>query len=157
MISVASHESESLVDVAAAIQTPDTVIFRSRLPDIDLPNCLPLHTYCFQRLSEFADFACLISAADGKVYSFGETHRLCRKAAAGLAKLGVRKGDVIMVLLQNSPEFIFTFMGASMLGAATTAANPFFTPAEIYKQFKAAGAKLVVTQSVYVDKLRNEE
>ncbi|XP_074583876.1 4-coumarate--CoA ligase 2-like [Curcuma longa] len=157
MISVASHESEPPVDVAAPIHSPETVIFRSRLPDIDLVNYLPLHTYCFQRLSEFADFACLISAADGKVYSFAETHRLCRKAAAGLAKLGVRKGDVIMVLLQNSPEFIFTFLGGSMLGAATTTANPFSTPAEIYKQFEAAGAKLVVTQSVYVDKLRNEE
>lgn len=157
MISVASHESEPLVDIPTAIQSPETVIFRSRLPDIDLPNYLPLHTYCFQRLSEFADFACLISAANGKVYSFAETHRLCRKAAAGLAKLGVRKGDVIMVLLQNSPEFIFTFMGASMLGAAATAANPLSTPVEIYKQLKAAGAKLVVTQSVYTDKLRNEE
>ncbi|XP_042405667.1 4-coumarate--CoA ligase 2-like [Zingiber officinale] len=157
MISVASHESEPPVEVSAAIHPPETVVFKSRLPDIDLINYLPLHTYCFQRLSEFADFACLISAADGKVYSFAETHRLCRKAAAGLAKLGVRKGDVIMVLLQNSPEFIFTFMGGSMLGAAATTANPFTTPAEIYKQFEAAGAKLVVTQSVYVDKLRNEE
>ncbi|KAG6495019.1 4-coumarate--CoA ligase 2-like [Zingiber officinale] len=157
MSSVASHESELPVEVSAAIHPSETVVFKSRLPDIDLINYLPLHTYCFQRLSEFADFDCLISAADGKVYSFAETHRLCRKAAAGLAKLGVRKGDVIMVLLQNSPEFIFTFMGGSMLGAATTTANPFSTPAEIYKQFEAAGAKLVVTQSVYVDKLRNEE
>nr|DAD19189.1 TPA_asm: hypothetical protein HUJ06_020652 [Nelumbo nucifera] len=60
-----------------------------------------------------------------------------------------------MVLLQNSPEFVFSFMGASMLGAVTTTANPFYTPAEIYKQFSTSGAKLIITQSQYVDKLKD--
>ncbi|KAG0460595.1 hypothetical protein HPP92_020892 [Vanilla planifolia] len=44
-------------------------------------------------------------------------------------------------------------MAASFLGAATTAANPLCTPAEILKQLKSSGAKLVVTQSIYADKL----
>ncbi|KAG2653222.1 hypothetical protein PVAP13_1NG438200 [Panicum virgatum] len=61
-----------------------------------------------------------------------------------------------MILLQNSVEFVLTFFGASFLGAVTTAANPFCTPQEIHKQFKASGARLIVTQSAYVDKLRHE-
>lgn len=58
-----------------------------------------------------------------------------------------------MILLQNAPEFAFSFMGASMIGAITTTANPFCTSAEIFKQFSASGAKLVITQSQYVHKL----
>ncbi|WOL19518.1 putative 4-coumarate--CoA ligase 2 [Canna indica] len=155
MISVASHEAQP--QIPSQIQPPETTIFRSRLPDISIPNHLPLHTYCFEKLAEFPEAPCLIVATTGKIYTFSETNLLCRKTAAGLSKFGVRHGDVIMVILQNSPEFVFTFLGGSILGAVTTAANPFCTPAEIYKQFKTSGAKLIITQSMYVDKLRGGE
>ncbi|XP_064957541.1 4-coumarate--CoA ligase 2-like [Musa acuminata AAA Group] len=156
MISLAS---ETQPQIASPIhppetQPPETIVFRSRLPDITISNHLPLHTYCFEKLHETSDAACLIAATTGKIYTFSETHLLCRKAAAGFSKLGIGHGDVVMVLLQNVPEFIFTFMGACMLGAITTTANPFCTPADIFKQIKASGAKLVVTQSAHVDKLR---
>ncbi|WCJ27795.1 4-coumarate--CoA ligase [Euphorbia peplus] len=132
-----------------------TRIFRSKLPDIPILNHLPLHEYCFQNLPDFSDKPCLISGSTGKIYTFSETHLLSRKTASGLSKLGVKKGDVIMILLQNCPEFVFSFMGASMIGAVTTTANPFYTRNEIFKQFSSSGAKLIVTQSNYVDKLRD--
>ncbi|KAF9661313.1 hypothetical protein SADUNF_Sadunf19G0055100 [Salix dunnii] len=132
-------------------------VFRSKLPDIPIPNHLPLHTYCFENLSDFSDRPCLISGSTGKAYSFTETHLISRKVAAGLSKLGIKKGDVIMTLLQNCPEFVFSFVGASMIGAVTTTANPFYTPSEIFKQFAASGAKLIITQSQYVTKLRDSD
>ncbi|GMH18467.1 hypothetical protein Nepgr_020308 [Nepenthes gracilis] len=131
-------------------------IFRSKLPDIpNIPNHLPLHTYCFEKLPEISDRPCLIVGSTGKIYSFAETHLMCRKTAAGLAKLGVRKGEVIMLLLHNCPEFVFAFMGASMIGAIATTANPYYTAAEIFKQFMSSKAKIIITQSQYVDKLRD--
>uniref|UniRef100_A0A7N0VC29 AMP-dependent synthetase/ligase domain-containing protein n=1 Tax=Kalanchoe fedtschenkoi TaxID=63787 RepID=A0A7N0VC29_KALFE len=130
-------------------------VFRSKLPDILISNNMPLHTYCFERVADFADQTCLVVGSTGKAYSYSETHLLCKRAAAGLAKIGIGKGDVVMILLQNCAEFVFTFFGASMLGAVTTTANPFYTPPEIYKQLVASGAKLIVTQSQYVDKLKD--
>lgn len=165
MISVApSLESQPSADSiaptchnapAAAGGRGDDIIFRSRLPDITVPNHLPLHTYCFQSLPESADRPCLIVGSTGKSFTYAETHLICRKVAAGLSNLGISHGDVIMILLPNCPEFVFTFMGASMIGAVSTTANPFYTPTEILKQFKASGAKLIVTQSHYVEKLRD--
>lgn len=93
----------------------------------------------------------------GKTYTYAETHLLCRKAACGLSKLGITKGDRIMVLLHNSAEYVFSFMGASMLGAVTTAANPLMTAAEILKQFKSSGAKVIVTHAACVEKIREFE
>ncbi|KAL6534904.1 4-coumarate--CoA ligase 3 [Orobanche gracilis] len=98
---------------------------------------------------------CLLVGGTGKSYSFAETYLICRRVAAGLYGLGIRKGDVVMALLQNCAEFVFTFMGASMIGAVTTTANPFCTAKEIFKQFNAAKSKLIITQSQYVDKLRD--
>nr|ADE96997.1 p-coumarate:CoA-ligase 3 [Sorbus aucuparia] len=145
--------TNNIIDSTTATATINHV-FRSKLPDIAIPNHLPLHTYCFQNLPEFSDRPCLIVGSTGKSYSFSETHLISQKTGAGLSNLGIQKGDVIMILLQNCAEFVFAFMGASLIGAVTTTANPFYTTAEIFKQVKAANAKLIITQSQYVNKLR---
>lgn len=164
MITAALHEpqihkpadaSPPTVVPGDAPSPPTPRIFRSKLPDIYIPNHLPLHTYCFEKLSSVSDKPCLIVGSTGKSYTYGETHHICRRVAAGLYKMGIRKGDVIMILLQNSAEFVFSFMGASMIGAVSTTANPFYTSQEIYKQLQSSGAKLIITHSHYVDKLRN--
>ncbi|KAI3457869.1 hypothetical protein Pfo_014532 [Paulownia fortunei] len=157
MLSVASVETQN-PELSSLVlpqkQTSETYVFTSKLPTIPIANHLPLHTYCFENLSQYPDRKCLLMGNTGKSYTFAETHLVCRKVAAGLSNLGIKKGDVVMVLLQNCAEFVFTFMGASMIGAVTTAANPFCTTKEIFKQFNASKSKLIITQSQYVDKLR---
>ncbi|KAK4489827.1 hypothetical protein RD792_000471 [Penstemon davidsonii] len=162
MISVASVETTqnpadqiSSNSNSSVLQSAESHVFTSKLPNIPISNHLPLHTYCFENSTQYPDRICLLSGNSGKSYTFAETHLICRKVAAGLSNLGVNRGDVVMVLLQNCPEFVFTFMGASMIGAVTTTANPFYTTNEIVKQFKASKSKLIVTQSQYVDKLRD--
>ncbi|XP_054815329.1 4-coumarate--CoA ligase 2-like isoform X2 [Prosopis cineraria] len=167
MISVESHQNPGLSSPPSPKPAPNdsnsadspqtTHIFKSKLPDIPISNHLPLHTYCFENLSQFADRPCLIVGSTGKIYSYAETHLQSRKIAAGFSKLGIKKGDVIMILLQNSAEFALSFFAASMIGAVATAANPFYTADEIFKQFRAAKAKLIVTQSAYVSKLRDHQ
>uniref|UniRef100_A0A1J3JZI2 4-coumarate--CoA ligase n=1 Tax=Noccaea caerulescens TaxID=107243 RepID=A0A1J3JZI2_NOCCA len=131
------------------------IIFRSKLPDIYIPNHLLLHEYIFQNISEFADKPCLVNGPTGDVYSHADVHATSRKLAAGLRKLGVNQHDVVMLLLPNSPEVVLTFFAASFLGAAATSANPLFTPAEITKQAKASAAKLIITQFQYAGKVKN--
>ncbi|KAL6501019.1 4-coumarate--CoA ligase 3 [Orobanche hederae] len=162
MLSVASVETQNpeLTSSSSLVlplnQTSEkTHVFISKLPTIPISNHLPLHTYCFQNLSQYPDRMCLLVGGTGKSYSFSETYLICRRVAAGLSGLGIKKGDVVMALLQNCAEFVFTFMAASMIGAVTTTANPFCTAKEIFKQFNAANAKLIITQSQYVDKLRD--
>ncbi|CAK9310325.1 unnamed protein product [Citrullus colocynthis] len=130
-------------------------IFRSKLPDIYIPNHLPLHDYVFQNLPKFASRPCLINSGTGDVYSFHDVHLTARRVAAGLHNLGIKKGDVVMNLLPNSPEFVFTFLGASYRGAIMTAANPFYTAVEIAKQAKAANAKLIVTMACFYDRVKD--
>ncbi|KAL2234527.1 UNVERIFIED_CONTAM: 4-coumarate--CoA ligase 1 [Sesamum indicum] len=139
--------------MATATKQKD-IIFRSKLPDIYIPNHLPLHSYCFQNISQFSTRPCLINGSTDDVYTYEEVELVSRRVAAGLSKLGIRKGDTIMILLPNSPEFVFAFLGASYIGAVSTTANPFFTPAEVAKQAKASIAKLIITQACYVEKVR---
>lgn len=139
---------------AKPLDQPREFVFRSKLPDIHIPDHLPVHAYCFEHISEFADRPCVIDGATGRTYTYGEVELTARRVAAGLDGLGVGQGDVIMLLLHNSPEFVFTLLGASYRGAVSTTANPFYTPAEIAKQASASRAKVVVTLAAYAEKVR---
>nr|AIL93582.1 4-coumarate-CoA ligase [Fagopyrum tataricum] len=148
----------SVAPVVIPVVSPDPAhehIFKSKLPPISIPNHLPLHTYCFENLPVTGDRPCLIVGSTGKIYSFSETYVICRKTAAGLLKLGIGKGDAIMLLLHNNAEFAFSFFAASMIGAVVTTANPYYTSSEIAKQLSASKTKLIVTHGQYVDKLRD--
>ncbi|XP_048555059.1 4-coumarate--CoA ligase 5 [Triticum urartu] len=135
-------------------QQQQQVVFRSTLPDIVIPDHLPLHDYVFERLAERRDRACLIDGATGETLTVGDVHRLSRRVAAGLYSLGVRHGSTVMLLLPNCVEFALAFLAASRLGAATTTANPLHTPPEIAKQAAASRATLVVTEPAFVAKVR---
>uniref|UniRef100_A0A0D3GJF8 4-coumarate--CoA ligase n=1 Tax=Oryza barthii TaxID=65489 RepID=A0A0D3GJF8_9ORYZ len=84
----------SMAAAAEAAQEEETVVFRSKLPDIEIPSHLTLQAYCFEKLPEVAAHPCLIDGQTGAVYSYGEVEELSRRAAAGLRRLGVGKGDV---------------------------------------------------------------
>jgi 4-coumarate--CoA ligase len=128
-------------------------IFRSKLPDIYIPKHLPLHTYCFENISQFSSKPCIINGATGETHTYADVELNARRVASGLHKTGIHQGDVIMLLLHNSPEFVFAFLGASYAGATATTANPFYTTAEIEKQARAAKAKLIITQACYAEKV----
>lgn len=161
MVSVATVEAQKAEISSSVIpsnqnqSSEELHVFRSKLPDIQISNNIPLHVYLFERLSEFEERTCLIAGNSGETFTFAETHLICQKIAAGLTNVGIKKGDVIMTFLQNCSEFVFTFLASSMIGAVITTANPFYTKSEAFKQLKASNAKLIVTQSQYVDKFRD--
>ena len=64
--------------------------------------------------------------------------------AAGLAALGVKKGDRVALMLPNLPQFVISFYGALKLGAIVVNTNPTYTAREIEHQFSDAGAETVV-------------
>ncbi|XP_065867025.1 4-coumarate--CoA ligase 2-like [Euphorbia lathyris] len=135
----------------------EEIIFRSKLPDIYIPNHLPLHSYIFQNIANHSSNTCLINGATGQIYTYAEVELTSRRVASGLHKFGIKQGQVIMLLLHNCPEFVLAFLGASFRGAIATAANPLFTPAEIAKQAIASNTKLIITQAAYAEKVKDLE
>jgi long-chain acyl-CoA synthetase len=73
-----------------------------------------------------------------------------RLATAFTGKLGLKKGDVVAIMLPNSPQFVITFYACQRVGITTTAINPTYKPLEVKHQLKDSGAlALVVLDSVY--------
>ncbi|KAH7423082.1 hypothetical protein KP509_12G038600 [Ceratopteris richardii] len=145
------------LDSCEAISNGANTYFRSKLPDISIPDHLPVAKYCMERAHDIADKPCLLQNTEGEksFYTYGEVEISARRIASGLLNMGIKKGDTIMLLLPNSVEFVLFFMGAAMAGVVITTCNPFFTKNEIGKQIYGSSAKLIITQEANAEKVSN--
>ncbi|MED3623060.1 fatty acid--CoA ligase family protein [Neobacillus thermocopriae] len=80
----------------------------------------------------------------GQSSTYAELDEAITKFASGLAKLGVKQGDHIALLLGNSPQFIISFYGALRLGATVIPVNPIYTADEIGYILNNGDVKVVV-------------
>lgn len=69
--------------------------------------------------------------APGEGLSFGALEDGSARAAGLLAQEGLRRGDRVLLLLDDSPAFVLAYLGALRLGALPVAFNPGAVRAEI--------------------------
>ncbi|RJO71505.1 MAG: long-chain fatty acid--CoA ligase [Myxococcales bacterium] len=65
--------------------------------------------------------------------------------ASGLAKLGVKKGDVVSMILPNSFQYVVAYYAAVRIGAIASGVNPTYKPMEVLHQLKTVGTKVLIT------------
>jgi acyl-CoA synthetase (AMP-forming)/AMP-acid ligase II len=87
----------------------------------------------------------VIDAGGAGSITYGELPGMIGRMAAAFEDLGLRKGDVLALVLPNVPEFVVAFHAAATLGAIVTPVNPTLTPDEARRQLADSGARLVVT------------
>ena len=68
------------------------MIHRSPLPDVDIPD-MPLADFVLARATARRGRAALVDSITGRTITYGELPELVDRAAAGLARLGLGKGD----------------------------------------------------------------
>jgi acyl-CoA synthetase (AMP-forming)/AMP-acid ligase II len=129
------------------------MIFRSPHGEISPPD-QSLASFVLDERGVPAHQMALVDFISGRTLTYGELREQVRRTAAGLAALGVRKGDVVALYSPNSPEFAVSFHGASRLGATLTPANPANTAHELAHQLSDAGAKVLITTAMLADKAR---
>ena len=81
----------------------------------------------------------------GARVSYGELDRLSDACAAGLASLGIARGDRVGLLLPNCPQFLVAQFGAWKLGAIVAPLNPIYTEHELEGPLREHGVETVVT------------
>ncbi|MFD4439464.1 AMP-dependent synthetase/ligase [Nocardia sp. NPDC058519] len=77
-----------------------------------------------------------------------------RALAAGLAKLGVRHGDAVGIMLTNRPEFNLIDTAALHLGAIPFSVYNTSSTEQIAHVFANAGNKVVITEQAFLDTIR---
>ncbi|MFI6338927.1 long-chain fatty acid--CoA ligase [Streptomyces sp. NPDC050535] len=82
-----------------------------------------------------------------------ELHERVNRLAAGLAGLGIGRGDVVALLLYNQPEFLELMYAASRLGAVFLPLNYRLSEAEWQYILGHAQAKAIITDPEFVPAL----
>src|SRR6266511_683683 len=83
----------------------------------------------------------------GAKRTYASLYRDIRRFAAGLQRLGVRKGDRVAIVLPNCPQFLVAFWGALEAGAVVVPTNPLYTPREVQHQLADSGTETIVVLS----------
>jgi acyl-CoA synthetase (AMP-forming)/AMP-acid ligase II len=129
------------------------MIFRSPFPEVEIPD-VPLTEFVFSRASLHADRPALIDGVSGRVLTYAQLVGAVRAAAAGLARRGFAKGDVLALYSPNLPEYVVAFHAVASLGGVVTPVNPLYTVDELQKQLEDSGAKYLVTVPPLVGRAR---
>jgi long-subunit acyl-CoA synthetase (AMP-forming) len=85
--------------------------------------------------------------------SWGDYNERVKRAAAGLAALGVGKGDTVAIMLLNRPEFHIVDSAAMHLGATPFSIYNTYTADQIAFLVEDAAPKVAVTEPGFLDRL----
>src|SRR6058998_2633941 len=85
----------------------------------------------------------------GKSISYGELDQAADRFAAGLRKIGVRRGDRVSLVLPNTPHFIVAFFGVLRAGGIVMQTNPLFRSRELEQLWTDAGVQTVIALDLF--------
>jgi long-subunit acyl-CoA synthetase (AMP-forming) len=121
------------------------------------PAALSAATLCeaFQATAaERPDDVALRTPGDGVSVTWREYAERVPRVAAGLASLGVERGDTVALMLTNRPEFNIADTGALHLGATAFSVYNTSTPDQVEFLFGNAGNRVVITERAFLPVVR---
>ena len=86
----------------------------------------------------------------GKVLTYSEVGGLVDRAAAGLRRLGVKKGSKVGLFLPNAPTFVVYYFAILKAGGTVVNYNPLYTLEELTFQVKDSDTELMITLDLKV-------
>ena len=69
-----------------------------------------------------------------RTITYYELNTLVDRFAAGLQKLGLQKGDRVVIYMPNCPQFVIAYYGILRAGGIVVPSNPLYVPREIKHQ-----------------------
>jgi long-chain acyl-CoA synthetase len=92
---------------------------------------------------------------EGKETNYLDFVEIVDGFATGLRALGVRPGDRVMILAQNSPEWIASYFATLACGAVAVPVNPALTASEVSYIIEHCTPKVVVTDPKFSSTLQD--
>jgi len=95
---------------------------------------------------------------EGATMTFGQLDQLVDKFATGLRKLGIKKGDVVLIDMPNIPQFIIAFFGILRADAIANPVIPLNKYSEIAHQANDSNAKgLVILDFLFQEYMEGKD
>lgn len=86
-------------------------------------------------------------------WTFKELFECIEHTAKSFSALGIRKDDIVALLMLNTPESVFSFYALSKIGAVANYLNVLATSSEIEAYLDECKSRFVITQDLFCDKI----
>lgn len=80
----------------------------------------------------------------GERFTYRRLKHLSRKFAGGLRKLGVQKGDKVLLYIPNCIQWVVAYLGIQRAGAVLVPVSPIYTSHEIEYMINNSGAQTII-------------
>ncbi len=84
-------------------------------------------------------------AGEERSFSFGDFSRYSDQAASYLRSLGIRKGDMVMLILKRHYQFWFAILGLHKIGAVAVPGTSQLKAYDLEYRFEKAGIKAIIS------------
>lgn len=112
---------------------------------------IPLHSLLDETASKTPDNPC--TNFFGKQLTYRQVKDLSDRLASNISGLGVRKGDRVVLMLPNSPQFLIAYYGLLKAGAVVVPINPLSVERELQFFLTDTGAEVILTIPLFLDKV----
>jgi long-chain acyl-CoA synthetase len=89
----------------------------------------------------------------GRRLTYQQINELSDRFAATIRSLGIRKGDRVVMLLPNSPQFLVAYYGLLKAGAVVVPLNPLSAERELEFYLTDSGAEVAITIPLFLNKV----
>ncbi|RJR50154.1 MAG: long-chain fatty acid--CoA ligase [Desulfobacteraceae bacterium] len=96
-----------------------------------------------------AEQVCLVH--EGTQVTYGELNARADAMAHGFARKGLRPGDVCVLMMPNSIQWVITYYALAKLGAVVTPVNFLFRTGELNHIFRDSGAKAFIGHNDHLE------
>ncbi|OGO25635.1 MAG: hypothetical protein A2136_01790 [Chloroflexi bacterium RBG_16_54_11] len=116
---------------------------------------VPLFGLLEESARKYPDSPCTVFK--GGVLTYREMNEITDQMAAGIAGLGVKKGDRVGIFMLNTPQFVITFFSILKAGGVVVAINPLYSAREIEHQVNDAGIEVMFVLSNYYNLIKQTQ
>jgi long-chain acyl-CoA synthetase len=103
--------------------------------------------------ADFADDVALRTPGGDTEITWRRYADRAARVAAGLAELGIERGDTVALMLTNRPEFHVADCGGMHLGATTFSVYNTSSPEQIQYLLSDAANRVIVTEQAFLDRV----
>jgi crotonobetaine/carnitine-CoA ligase len=112
------------------------------------------HGVLLKRAAAHGERAFIVT--DSETVTFAALERQARAVAGNLQRLGIRKGDVVALMMGNRPQFLAIWFGIAMAGGVFAPINPAHRGHVLRHMLAIARTRIVIFEPQFAEQLLSE-
>ena len=143
--------TESRNPVYASVAKPWLKYYDQKFIDQTLPECSAFEYVCRQNKNHLSETAL---SYYGRKITHADLIVNVKKTAAAFRAIGLKKGDIATVVSVMTPEVIYAFYAADMIGATLNLVDPRYSPEGIHEYIEEVDSRLLLCLNVTYERCR---